>query len=201
MFSFKKNLAVVSLAALAITPALAACAGQAKDDHKGHEHSHSEKKPDGHNHGTEKKSDGHSHGSTNKKTDTHSHSNHSNHSNENGVLKVDDVHVGAAKKGGMAIVEGEFENKTGKDVTIVSASSDVSDVVELHDKNHNVVKGGFVIKNGESLELEHDDKHIMLKNLKTDLVKGNGHIHVSLNFSDGKTQVLHIEIEEAHHNH
>jgi copper(I)-binding protein len=108
-------------------------------------------------------------------------------------------------------VFGTIEN-TGNEVrTIVSASSQASSVVELHD----VIKEGDVMKmrqvntidipaNGKTI-LKPGSLHVMLLDVKAPMKEGDT-INVELNFANGEVKVLTVPVKKVmsgmkHHKH
>jgi len=105
--------------------------------------------------------------------DSHGHSGH--------ALKAENVWARASignSKNSAAYLK--FENESKKDITVISAKSDVSARTELHTHIHDngVMKmrrmeGGFKIPAGGEVMLQPGGKHIMLIGLKKPLVKGD----------------------------
>ncbi|OLT29418.1 hypothetical protein BJF83_11860 [Nocardiopsis sp. CNR-923] len=94
---------------------------------------------------------------------------------------------------GMTGVFGEIANTSASEMTIVSATADGADTVELHevamegtDTTMTEVEGGFVIPAGETYTLEPGGYHIMLMQLTRDLAAGN-ELTVTVEFADGST--------------
>ncbi len=109
-------------------------------------------------------------------------------------VKVTETWAKAAEAGGMTAAFGTIENTSDKDVTIVSATSNVSPKLELHETvatdtgqmMMREVEGGFVIKAGAKLELVPGGNHIMLFDLPK-AVKAGDEATITLTFSDGST--------------
>lgn len=94
---------------------------------------------------------------------------------------------------GMSGVFGTLHNATDADVTLVSATSTVADIVELHESvtsGANVtmreVDGGFTIPAGGTFDLEPGGNHIMLMELTSKLLPGD-EVPVTLTFDNGST--------------
>lgn len=92
---------------------------------------------------------------------------------------------------GMSGVFGTLHNATDADITLISATSTVADMVELHESistGANVtmreIEGGFTIPAGGTFELEPGGNHIMLMELAAELLPGD-EVPVTLNFEDG----------------
>jgi copper(I)-binding protein len=87
---------------------------------------------------------------------------------------------------------GVLKNNTDKDVTIVSGTSSVSEMVEMHemamvDGTMKMRKkdGGFVVPAHGSLELKPGSFHVMLMGLKTPIVAGQS-VNLTLKTADGQ---------------
>ncbi|MHA3683991.1 copper chaperone PCu(A)C [Leucobacter sp. HY1908] len=94
---------------------------------------------------------------------------------------------------GMSGVFGTLHNPTDTDVTLVSATSSVADVVELHESvtsgasaTMREVDGGFTVPAGGTFELVPGGNHIMLMELAAALLPGD-EVPVTLTFDDGST--------------
>lgn len=89
---------------------------------------------------------------------------------------------------------GSVHNSGDADLTVVSAASDVSDDVQLHETLQDEsgamvmseVKGGFPLPTGATVELKPGGNHIMLMNLKRALQPGE-QVTVTLTFDNGET--------------
>lgn len=105
---------------------------------------------------------------------------------ENGWVKAADE--------GMSAAFGELENSSDQDVTVVSATTKASNMIELHETVENesgemVMReksGGFTIPAGKSLTLEPGGNHIMLMDL-VNPIKAGDEITFTLTFSDDST--------------
>jgi copper(I)-binding protein len=94
----------------------------------------------------------------------------------------------------MSAAFGELSNSSDQDITVVSAESDASSMLELHETVENdsgemvmrEIDGGFVIPAGGSLTLEPGANHIMLMDLTAPLMAGE-EATFTLTFSDGST--------------
>lgn len=105
---------------------------------------------------------------------------------ENGWVK--------AAESGMSAAFGELENTGSSDVTVVSATTEASTSLELHETVENETgemimrekTGGFVIAAGDSLSLEPGGNHIMLMGL-TEPLRAGDEVTFTLTFSDDST--------------
>ena len=111
------------------------------------------------------------------------------------AVAIDDPWVKAATtEEGMTAAFGTLRNASDEDVTIVSATADVTDVVELHematdDDGQMVMRrkeGGVTIPAGETHALEPGGDHIMFLELPEDVAPGQD-VTVTLTFSDDST--------------
>lgn len=109
------------------------------------------------------------------------------------AVTVTDPWVKATEEG-MSSAFGEITNPGEEDVTVVSASTEASTMLELHETVENEagqmvmreIAGGFVIPAGGALTLEPGGDHIMLMSLTHPLQAGE-EIMFTLTFSDGST--------------
>lgn len=114
---------------------------------------------------------------------------------ENGWVKAADE--------GMSAAFGELENTGDQDVTVVSATSSASDMLELHETVENesgemVMRektGGFTIPAGGSLTLEPGGNHIMLMGLTKPITAGD-EITFTLTFSDDSTYEITVPAKD-----
>ncbi|GAA1146875.1 MULTISPECIES: copper chaperone PCu(A)C [Microbacterium] len=108
-------------------------------------------------------------------------------------VTIEDAWVKSADEG-MSAAFGELSNSGEKDVTVVSAKTEASGMVELHETVENesgemVMRekdGGFVIPAGGTLTLEPGANHIMLMGLSAPLKAGD-EVTFTLTFSDKST--------------
>jgi copper(I)-binding protein len=108
-------------------------------------------------------------------------------------INIEDAWVKAADEG-MSAAFGTLENDSDTDITVVSAESAASTMIELHETVENdagemvmqAKDGGFVIPAGGSLELAPGANHIMLMGLTAPLVAGDD-ATFTLTLSDGST--------------
>ncbi len=105
-------------------------------------------------------------------------------------LNFENAWVKAAEKG-MTAAFGTLVNTTDADVTVVSAATPVSPMVELHEVTGSggqtqmkEKEDGFVIPARGELELKPGGYHIMLMGLKQKLEPG-GEVVLTLTFKDG----------------
>ncbi|HEX2315898.1 MAG TPA: copper chaperone PCu(A)C [Thermomonospora sp.] len=108
------------------------------------------------------------------------------------VLSITDPWVKAADSG-MSAAFGTLVNTTDKPVTVVSATSSASPVIELHEvvsQDGKAVmrpkKGGFVIPARGSHRLTPGGDHIMLMDVKQKMEPG-GQVSFTLRLGDGST--------------
>jgi len=117
-------------------------------------------------------------------------------------LTVDDPYVKAAAAGEMTSVFGRLVNSGPDDLTVVSASSDAAESVELHEMvmadGAMVMRekpDGFVVPAGETVELEPGGLHVMLIGLSGDIEPG-AQVTVTLTLSDGTEVELTAQARE-----
>lgn len=109
------------------------------------------------------------------------------------TITLHDGWVKAADEG-MSAAFGELKNSGTADVIVVSATTDASASVELHETVKNEAggmamrekDGGFTIPAGSSFALKPGGNHIMLMGL-THPIKAGDEISLTLTFSDGST--------------
>lgn len=109
------------------------------------------------------------------------------------TVTISDAWVKSADEG-MSSAFGEFVNSGADDATIVSATTEASSMLELHETVENEsgemimrqIEGGFVIAAGDSLALEPGSNHIMLMDLTAPLQAGED-VTFTLTFSDDST--------------
>ncbi|ROO85987.1 hypothetical protein EDD29_3544 [Actinocorallia herbida] len=106
------------------------------------------------------------------------------------ALTVTDPWVKIVDKG-MTAAFGTLKNTTGADVTVASAATPASAVVELHEvvgdggeMQMQPKEGGFVVPAGGSLELEPGGLHLMLMDVQEPL-KAGAEVAFTLTLSDG----------------
>ncbi len=95
-----------------------------------------------------------------------------------------------------------LENHKMEERTLVSASSDAADKVELH--NHTMVDGMMKMRQVENIKiaahksavLQPGGLHIMLFGLKKQLVEGE-EISLTLTFANGATQSLSVPVKKV----
>lgn len=95
-----------------------------------------------------------------------------------------------------------LKNSSAEEVALTSANSSVAKVVELH--THTNVDGvmqmrkvdQIAIAGNQMVELKPGGLHVMLIGLNQNMVKGES-IDLTLNFSDGSTQQLDVEIKDV----
>ncbi|MFE7507847.1 copper chaperone PCu(A)C [Promicromonospora sp. NPDC057488] len=109
------------------------------------------------------------------------------------AVTVTDGWVKAAGSG-MSAAFGGLTNAGTQDVTVVSATTEASPMLELHETVENEtgelimreIDGGFVIPAGQTLDLEPGGSHIMLMGLAHPLEAGE-EVTFTLTFSDAST--------------
>lgn len=127
------------------------------------------------------------------------------HDHDHGHTHDDSEHIEvtapwakSAEVGGLTGMFAEIKNTGSEELTLVAATSDVAGKVELHevsDGKMRAIDGGIKIPAGETVTLEPGGLHIMLMELTTDLLAGD-EVHVTLEFSDGSKETLHVEIRD-----
>ncbi|KQM83636.1 copper chaperone PCu(A)C [Agromyces sp. Leaf222] len=98
---------------------------------------------------------------------------------------------------------GLFENIGDEPLTIVTASAEFSDMLELHETVENESgemkmqpkEGGFVIQPGESLTLQPGGDHIMIMALAEPLTAGDA-VTITLGFDDGSTVAMDAVVKD-----
>ncbi|KQV03749.1 hypothetical protein ASC55_01885 [Microbacterium sp. Root322] len=109
------------------------------------------------------------------------------------TVTIEDAWVKSADEG-MSAAFGTLLNSGDDDVTVVSVTSEASDMIELHETVENEAgemvmrekDGGFVIPAGGKLALEPGANHIMLMGLSGPLTAGSD-VTFTLTFSDDST--------------
>lgn len=109
------------------------------------------------------------------------------------AVAIRDAWVKSAESG-MSAGFGELTNDSDTDVTVVSATTEASSRLELHETVENEngemvmreIEGGFVIPANGSMTLEPGGNHIMLMDLTAPLVAGD-EVTFTLTFSDDTT--------------
>ncbi|TQO20530.1 hypothetical protein FB472_2165 [Rhodoglobus vestalii] len=99
-----------------------------------------------------------------------------------------------AVDGGMTAAFGMLENPTDQDITVLSASTSVSDMSELHETLENdagdmvmrEIDGGFVIPAGGTLMLEPGANHIMLMGVSAPILAGDN-VTITLTLDNDST--------------
>ena len=104
---------------------------------------------------------------------------------------------------GMSAAFGTLVNDGDQDVTVVSAESPASSMLELHETVENEagemimreIEGGFVIPAGGSIALEPGADHLMLMDLTAPLQAGDT-VSVTLTFSDDSTYEFDAPVKD-----
>lgn len=112
---------------------------------------------------------------------------------EAAAVTITNPWVKSVRTGEMTAAFGTLSNSSDAEVTLVSASTSVSDMVELHETvmsdgqmQMQEKDGGFVIPAGGSFELAPGGNHIMLMGVNADLQPG-ADVTMTLTFGDGST--------------
>ena len=102
----------------------------------------------------------------------------------------------------MTAAFGVLTNHTDKDLTIVSATNDVTDRTELHEMAMvdgamvmRPIAGGIPIPANGSTTLEPGGLHVMIMDATTPITPGDD-VHVTLTLSDGSTMLFHATAKE-----
>lgn len=103
---------------------------------------------------------------------------------------------------GMSGVFGTLENHSETDIQVVGATSDVADLVELHETvtsgstaTMREAEGGFEIAAGSSYELEPGGDHIMLMEMPNELLPGD-EVPITLELASGDTVELTVLVKD-----
>ncbi|QIM16888.1 copper chaperone PCu(A)C [Leucobacter insecticola] len=100
---------------------------------------------------------------------------------------------------GMTGLFATITNDSDRDIKIVSATSDVAKMAELHevvDGKMQEKDGGFVVPAGGTLELMPGGLHIMLMGMEKPILAGDD-VHVTLELGDGSTVTLHALVKDT----
>ncbi len=108
-----------------------------------------------------------------------------------------------AVESGMTGAFGQLENTGPDDVTVVSVSTEISHMVELHETvetetgemKMRQVEGGFDIASGGTLVLEPGASHIMLMGIEQPLVAGDV-VTFTVTFSDDSTLEFEAPVKD-----
>ena len=102
----------------------------------------------------------------------------------------------------MTAAFGVLTNHTDRDLTIVSATNDVTDRTELHEMAMvdgamvmRRVTGGIPIPAKGTTTLEPGGLHVMIMDAKAPITPGDD-VHVTLTLSDGSTMLFHATAKE-----
>ncbi len=117
-------------------------------------------------------------------------------------VKVSDAWAKSAAEG-MSAVFAQLDNTSGREVTLVAASTDAATSVELHEMatgsdgamTMREKKGGFPIAAGKRVTLEPGGYHLMLMGLTAPLKAGE-EITVTLTFSDESTAKITVPVKD-----
>lgn len=108
--------------------------------------------------------------------------------NDADSLTIADAWTKAADSG-MTAAFGEITNTSGHDITVVSATSTASPMVELHEVVDSVMRpvdGGFVIPANSTFTLQPGGYHIMFMDVPSPIKPGDD-VPVTLTLGDGST--------------
>lgn len=122
------------------------------------------------------------------------------------TLEIDEAwakSAAASDDHAMTAIFGLIHNPTAEPIGIVGATTDVADMVELHetiiDANGTTVmqavEAGFLIAPGQTLSLEPGGDHVMLMGLNQDLIAGD-QVSFSLTLSTGASIDMKAEIRD-----
>lgn len=108
-----------------------------------------------------------------------------------------------AADSGMSAAFGELTNAGPEDVTVVSATTEASSMLELHETVENEtgemvmreIEGGFVVPAGDTLGLEPGGNHLMLMDLADPLEAGE-EVTFTLTFSDDSTYEFTVPVKD-----
>lgn len=117
-------------------------------------------------------------------------------------IAISDAWVKSAAEG-MSAVFGRLTNNSGSDITVVSATSKASSMIELHETVQNdagemimrPIQGGFVVPAGGARELAPGGDHIMLMGL-TGPLKAGEEVSFTLTLSDGSEFVFSAPVKD-----
>jgi copper(I)-binding protein len=116
------------------------------------------------------------------------HGDHGDHDHGEAAVHIHDAWVKAVDEG-MTAAFGELHNESDHELTVVSATSPATTMIELHEVVDGVMSpkdGGFTIPAGESITLEPGGWHIMFMDVVEPLTPGD-EVEITLTFSDGET--------------
>ena len=129
-------------------------------------------------------------------TDTKSHDAHQ--AGEDATTLVEGW-AKAAKKGGMTGLFGNLENHGKTDLTITSVESDAAGMIELHEVTAagvmQEISTPVVVPAGGALELAPGANHIMLMDLKQDLLAGD-EVTITVNYDDGSSAKFTVLVKD-----
>lgn len=116
-------------------------------------------------------------------------------------LSMTDPWVKSAKSG-MTAAFGTLVNNGTSDITVVSATSDITSAMELHETVQNddgtmamqPRKGGFTISAGDQHQLEPGGDHLMIMDLNRALKPGEM-VTIQLTLSDGSTTEIDATVK------
>ncbi|CAN5285576.1 MAG: copper chaperone PCu(A)C [Nocardioides sp.] len=121
---------------------------------------------------------------------------------EAAVVSMADPWVKAVGSGEMSAAFGTLSNSGDAEVTLVSASTSVSDTVQLHETvmadgtmQMQQKDGGYTIPAGGSVELVPGGNHIMFMDVTADLEPGS-EVTLTLTFDDGSSMDVEAVVKD-----
>lgn len=118
------------------------------------------------------------------------------------AVSVADLWVKAAGRGEMSAAFGTLSNSGDAEVTLVSASTSVSDTVQLHETvmadgtmQMQQKDGGYAIPAGGSVDLAPGGNHIMFIDVTADLEPG-ADVTLTLTFDDGSSMDVEAVVKD-----
>jgi copper(I)-binding protein len=117
--------------------------------------------------------------------------------NEPAELEVENAWAKAADSG-MTAVFADISNPGGEDITMVSGTTDVAQMVELHEVADGVMRekeGGHVVPAGSTISLMPGGDHIMIMGLNDPLLPGDT-ITVSIELDNGDVLDITADVRD-----
>lgn len=121
--------------------------------------------------------------------------------NQNNSLTVSDASARPGRMDGNSAVFFEINNQTGEDDSLLSASSDIAQAVEIHkttdaDGKMTMERQDFVpVPSGQQVIFKTGDLHVMLIGLNKDLLPGDT-FSVTLTFKNAGEIVFDVSVQE-----
>ncbi|NHI15600.1 copper chaperone PCu(A)C [Microbacterium excoecariae] len=118
------------------------------------------------------------------------------------AVTIEDAWVKAADSG-MSAAFGVLTNDSSADVTVVSAETEASTMIELHETVESEtgetimreIDGGFVVPADATYALEPGGSHLMLMEL-TDPLEAGEEVEFTLTFGDGSTATFEAPVKD-----